>query len=105
MSAPLFKVPVTVEVEVWVTDGSKVATLTVGLPAGKMPTDEMIMKAIEGAAEIAGKQGLRLCTPHEFGQSYVRLKSGENLSIPGPDKWDDEKLNLLSRGDGGALVN
>jgi len=84
-----FEIPVTFEMKVWLKDDEQdlIGKATIEFSAGKYPTRENIKNWIKKTVE---QTGMEVCSPQEFTEAYMKEKTGQSFSIPGPDEWGED---------------
>lgn len=91
--------PVEIEVKVSITNegGSKVGTVTIGIGAGRYPSEAEMRESVAEFVKDQMPDGFRLMTKREwfnnkFGQAIDVDDDGEpirvNFAIPGGEDWD-----------------
>jgi hypothetical protein len=86
--------PVKNTVEVYITDGDQVGSVSYGMGMGRLPTDEE-MPSILDKVKVMLPDGFRLMTRHEATMHFLREEKGyrgPNLAPPAladGDEWFD----------------
>lgn len=84
--------PFEVEMKVRLRAGDNTATVTYSLPAGVYPTlsqmQEAVAKALKGAADQLGDDGVRLLSRPEFQNEVLAEHTGRYIEFAAPEHWD-----------------
>lgn len=88
--------PMSVKLEVYITDGDQVGSVNYGFGFGRAPSDEDMEKVLEKVAR-ALPAGFRLMNRAEATMHYLREERGyrgPNMIIPKDGEWHDPATNV-----------
>lgn len=89
MSDLKFQAPITVNAEVFITNGKQTGKVTVGVSNGSFPTEQDFQDAIEKVRTSEDlPEGFRVMTKPEWWRAFCAENFGQNIAMPGGEDWD-----------------